>query len=390
MHGFEPRRRPARALGWGVRFGAAAVLAGVSACAEVIESKDDAADALVGLVGVDVEGFPDMWRPSPALDASGVSQDAARESPDDVSVTPDVPGSEPPTVPPTDAPTEPPTAPPTDAPTTLPTEPPTAPGMETCNGLDDDEDGVVDDDAACGVFIEQRCRLWIGWADERRGPAGASESWGDCPPEDRAGSDDVRCNSTRGDGRFALLDFNGNVNDDDQVGLALRCDADADGVGAWIQSRCRVFLGQADDNRGPADGSLTWGGCPDDPGAVPGALPCTSTGGDGRFRALNFTGDVDDDDDLGIAWLCKDAADPRRAEVLTSAVEVFVGWADDNLAPRDQSEVWGTCPGAPEPARGEVRCTSSGGDGRFHLLHLGGQVDGNDGLGFALRARGRR
>ncbi len=360
------------------------------ACVEVTESKSDADDALVGQVGVDAEVRPDMWRPPPSLDAAEAPADAASGSPDDVSVTPDAPGSGPPTVPPTDAPTDAPTAPPTDAPTVPPTEPPTVPGVESCNGLDDDGDGVVDDDAACVVFIEERCRLWVGWADERLGPAGASESWGGCPPADRAGNDNVRCSSTRGDGHFALLDLNGNVNDDDQVGLALRCDADADGVGAWVQSRCRAFLGQADNNGGPAEGSMTWGGCPDNPDPVRGALRCTSTGGDGRFRALNFSGDVDDNDDLGIAWLCKDAADPRRAEVLTAAVEVFLGSADDNLAPRDQSEVWGTCPGATQPARGEVRCTSSGGDGRFHLLHLDGDVDGNDGLGFALRARGRR
>jgi hypothetical protein len=33
-----------------------------------------------------------------------------------------------------------------------------------------------------------------------------------------------------------------------------------------------------------------------------------------------------------------------------------------------------------------VRCVGSAGDGRFHRLNLGGDVDDNDDLGFALRA----
>lgn len=256
-------------------------------------------------------------------------------------------------------------------------------GAEACNDVDDDCDGRVDEDAVCGAYIAQHCAVTVGWADENRGPAGVSASWSTCPAQDRQMNGDVRCTRTRRDGRFVRLDLGGDVDDNDQIGVALHCDdAALPGLAAWVQSHCGVFLGHADNNRG-VPGGVNWGACP--PALSSDAVPrCTSSGFDGSFRALRFTGDVDGNDDLGLAWICQDPAQPERALAAQSAVVVWLGWADENRGANDGAEGWGVaCPG-----RGDQRaCVSTAGDGVFHTLDLGGNVNDDDDLGIALRAR---
>ena len=343
----------------------------LAACAEVTPPQRSEGDALVGRV---VPPGSAPW--SSATGGEDVAMQVSDAAPTD---GPPPAPTEQPTEPPTDAPPPAPTAPPTDAP--LP-----APREETCNGVDDDNDRVVDDGDVCGAFVQARCRLWAGWADSDLGPTNASPTWYDCPPADESEGDNLACTSTRGDGRFARLGLNGNVDGDDQLALALTCDDTPDGVGAWVQSKCQVFLGHADENNGAADGAAAWGGCPGAPNPSSGPLRCTSTGGDAQFRALNLQGDTDGNDDLGLAWRCDDPADPARAEAVTGAVRVWMGWADNHNAPDTGADVWGTCPVEVQTERGEVRCVGSAGDGRFHRLNLGGDVDDNDDLGFALRA----
>jgi len=261
------------------------------------------------------------------------------------------------------------------------------PPAEVCDGLDNDCNGTVDDAPVCGAWVQSRCRLFVGWADNEAGPAGASASWGVCPAADRVNSGNVRCVGTRREGNFARLQLPGDVNGDDEAAVALLCD---DGtqpeVARWVQGHCALYLGHADSRLG-VDRSPTWGDCPAAAAGDDGRLRCTSTGYDGLFRAMRLAGDVDSNDQLGVAWLCRDDADPARAASVQASVDVFLGWADSNGGPADGSATWGPCPGA---ASGEVsgrRCTSTQGDGRFHLILLGGDVDSNDQLGWSLRGR---
>ncbi len=263
-------------------------------------------------------------------------------------------------------------------------------GVETCNGQDDDCDGTVDEHGACGPYVEAHCRLFLGWADERRGPAGRSPVWGPCPAADAGRSPDgeVRCASTRRTGGFLMLDLDGDVNGDDQLGMAFQCDPAPDAaVSAWLETHCALFLGHADDGNGAPDGSAEWGPCPASTDGVRAPRRCTSTGFDRQFRTMNLSGNVDDNDDVGVAFVCRAPDAPERAAAVQAAVEVFFGQADENRAPPDGSPTWGTCPGAVQPNQGEIRCVGTAGDGRFHRLRMEGDVDGNDALGLALRAR---
>ncbi|MCB9535322.1 MAG: hypothetical protein H6704_03590 [Myxococcales bacterium] len=202
---------------------------------------------------------------------------------------------------------------------------------------------------------------------------------------------DVRCTTTQGDGRFVRMDLDGDVDDNDQLAVAFRCaDPDFPALASWAQTNCAVFLGWADSNRGPAD-SDTWGLCP---GAISGVgdLRCTSSGFDGRFRAMTLGGDVDENDDLGIAFVCRDAADPVRAAAFAQSVAVHIAWAPNSQGPADGAEQWTPqCPGEESVRVGRIlvprRCAQSLGDGRFHRLDLGRDINDDDDLGIALKRR---
>lgn len=263
---------------------------------------------------------------------------------------------------------------------------------EICNGRDEDCDGVVDEEAGCGRWIESHCRIGLGWADENRGPAGPAASWWTCPPAERDMSDgNVRCTMTRRDGRYVKLDLNGDVDGNDQLALSFDCtDAALPELADYAATHCAVFLGWADNNRG-SDNAVVWGDCPQ---ALQGGgdLRCTSSGFDRQFRALTTGGDVDENDDLGIAFICRDPANQARAAALQASVQVELAWASGNQGPADGAERWtDSCPAEERVQTGRIfqsrHCTHSAGDGRFHKLNLARDIDSDDDLGIALKAR---
>jgi hypothetical protein len=260
-------------------------------------------------------------------------------------------------------------------------------GVETCNGLDDDCDGLVDPAPTCGAFLASRCRVWLGQADNGNLNVAVSDSFGDCPGESSDGWGSVRCTSTRGDERFRSLDLSGDVNDDDRLGVAFTCgDAGAPALAAYIQTHCAVYLGHADNNAGPAD-DAAWGPCPNGLNGELAGLRCTSSGYDGRFRPMALVGDVDENDDLAIAFVCRDAADPERARAMAASAEVILAWARNLPSASDGGAGWGDCPGQARDNGGDARCVSSAFDQLFHKIDLDGDVDTFDKLGVSLRAR---
>ena len=262
---------------------------------------------------------------------------------------------------------------------------------EQCNGADDDCDGIIDEDADCGAWIAAHCRVGLGWADNTRQPRGPQPTWAGCPAADRSVNDGLRCTMTRRDSAFVHLDLDGDVDENDQFGVQFDCaDPDLPELAAYVPTHCAVFLGWADNERG-LDNSQSWGGCP---GAAEGGgdLRCTSSGFDRRFRAMQTNGDVDGNDDFGIAFICRDAAMPVRATALQSSVEVQLAWASGNQGPADGAATWtARCPASEVRQVGRVQhpmvCATSSGDGRFHQLDLSRDINGDDDLGIALKPR---
>jgi hypothetical protein len=267
--------------------------------------------------------------------------------------------------------------------------PDAAPPGEACDGLDDDADGEVDEDGACGPYIQQSCVAWLVWGQglNRFAP---SQTWGACPAEDRdRETPDARCAGTRGDGAFARLNLPLALDAGGQLGVAFTCsDAAAPALAAYIQTHCSVFLGWDGNNRA-VDGAAEWGACPASASASSGPIRCVSSARDpaGRFLALPFDAPVGLDHGLGLAWICQDDADPARAENLNESAELGLGFAPNNQGPLDGNASWGPCPGATEGEAGGQRCALTLGDGHFRRMRLGAVPAANSNLGIALRAR---
>jgi len=284
--------------------------------------------------------------------------------------------------------------------------PPPPEGPETCDGVDENGDGEIDENAGCGRFIQSNCSAWLVWANGDASPGPISDFWSGCPflPEvvDYLHTSSIGCTSTRSDGRFRPLTIGpwfGNLDDDDWLGVAFTCDPAAGPVAARLQAQCRFFLGQADllgvDVQ--PDEADAWGECPLANQSQRGALQCVGSGGDGRFHAMQLYGDVDFTDRFGVAFRCEappgaNAAEQRWADRMTAAVRLFFAYTHIYpLGDIDGWAEWGDCPGADLDATGNDRCVSTRGDGRFYALTMlgipyDGDVDYDDTLGIALLA----
>ena len=265
---------------------------------------------------------------------------------------------------------------------------------EVCNGIDDDRNGIVDDAPVCGGVIAGRCRVFLGLANGVALNGIPLPSWDTCPGSATDGyafNDAVACVGTRYDGTFRRIGFSAfdTFNENNHIAIALLCDHAAAGpVEEWIESQCRVYLGQADsDAANAAEVYDRWATCPEQSGRE-GSFQCITSGGDGRFHYMSILGTVDGNDDFAAAFRCDDATDPERAAAMQRSASFVLGWArrSDDGSP-DFARTWGPdCPGPGNAALdngGDTRCASSAFDGRFHHFGIEGVVSASvDDFGF--------
>ena len=251
-----------------------------------------------------------------------------------------------------------------------------APQPESCDALDNDCDGVVDEGRVCGQFLQTACRVFLGWADRREGPIGdgpvaTSADFGNCPTFDDDGSWRERCVGTRRDGlmRRLTLPWSHRFNTDDLLSVAFICDSGAQPeLARWAQSQCRVSIGFNREGAPQPPGDQ-WGTCPQASG-VDGAFRCISSRGDGQFHTMLASDvDVDPGSAFAIAFTCNDDQDANRAVAMQDSVSVTLAWGMETLWTIANGAVtWPNCPdGPPEPPE-LATCAVTDGSGQFQPM----------------------
>ena len=266
----------------------------------------------------------------------------------------------------------------------------TADGLDTvcaprpeasCDGLDNNCDGVIDDGVICGQLIALQCRAWLGWTT-REIPS-PSDTWGTCPVTPDLAAD-LSCNRSGTLAEpFGQIDLFGDLDAaDDRLGVRFGCMAGNAAV-TYVADHCALYLGVAHAQAAPPDAAASWSACPQAPtGGSPNAA-CTS--GDERFRPMPLPFDLDEDAVLGVAFHCIDVLDPERAAAMAGTIEVLVAWADNTVEPGEID--WNAIcdPNGPQPPG--TACVSTGGDGRFHAMAFTADVGEGDRFAIGLRPR---
>ena len=264
------------------------------------------------------------------------------------------------------------------------------PSDETCNDVDDDCDGVVDDTPSCGGYVKSHCRMWLAWADLDLVNAQPRDAWDLCPGVTIDDASAMRCVATdpTSAGLFWDLRIEGVVDQNDWFGFRFDCaDAASPSLATYIQSHCALYVGYADANGG-VEGAETFGDCPEalQSDNLADVLRCTSTAYDARFHAVQTRAPFGDNDRFALAFRCTDAQAPARALALQSSVNVWMTVNDrDNPALRGAA-TFGGCPGAASDTSGHERCVSTLGDGLFHILAMPND-NSTMGFGIGLSAR---
>lgn len=250
-----------------------------------------------------------------------------------------------------------------------------------CDGVDDDCDGVTDDDRVCGETIETECRFMLGWTT-RNLPVPSPE-WGACEAESPVVEDDMSCNgSVPGDLASIPLPDGADIDEaGDRIGVAFRCDGGfLPDVDDYIRSHCRVYVGVATDAAPVADGVESWGDCPRSPSAGGEEIACTSSTLDGAYNSIPVPFDLTADTLLGVAFICEDDRDPDRAEAMQASATVSIGWADARV---DAGAIdWAAACARADDGDGDgnpyTDCARTRGDGRFRVMRFTADVDAGD------------
>ena len=280
------------------------------------------------------------------------------------------------------------------------------PANERCNDADDDCDGATDEDVptvgdACPVGVgacrRDGRRACNGQAVVCAGDAGdpADEACNDIDDDCDGATDEdvagvgVQCFAGEGACRregVTVCDGEAIACDVEVVGGLETCngaDDDCDGevdegrvCGPYVRDHCRVYLGWSDSDMHPADPVDDWSGCPGVDRSIDGAaLRCVGSQPNGTFGTLRVLGQVDNNDAFSLAFLCDDADEPALATYLTTHCAAYLAFARTN-PPAAGAQAWGQCPPSLRVSDGAAPCTSSGFDGQFRAMRVGG-ANGN-------------
>ena len=276
---------------------------------------------------------------------------------------------------------------------------------ESCNFIDDDCDGVVDEGDTCADLLASNCELWLGWADSNSlGNDPPWDTWGACPgnPEDPNIHEDTSsraCISTARDQKFHRLNFYGNVDNNDWLGIRWSCSTDEslseeeNNVLGWAKTYCHVALAYTDYNRSSlpnlnADEDCTFASTNNT------AQPrCIKTPGNGQFAGIKLEGNVGNDDRFGLAFWCDPLVEIPNSqdtvENIMSRLAVYLGlYSQRNNSECRKYDViedsWGWCPREEFKTGGKTRCTSTQENREFRTITPNQNLDNCDQISVGL------
>lgn len=204
------------------------------------------------------------------------------------------------------------------------------PSTEVCDGVDNDCDGSIDEGAVCAQLIYNRCAVSLAWAEISGNPT--VDPWESIPPDGEGAcsfgqnedednySCDTSSSATNQQGFRVINIGSDSIGKDDWLAIAWRCEATPAGITEaersviqWVDEHCHVAL--AYQNNGSQEGitALTPSMCPThvNESSFGGSdARCVITASGGRYSALEMENTVDHDDWFGVAFYCDRASSP--------------------------------------------------------------------------------
>ena len=190
---------------------------------------------------------------------------------------------------------------------------------ETCNDVDDDCDGEIDEEAVCERYLVESCRVFIGHAVNVPPLEDVLPPWNGCGfnGEDIDGGN--RCVSTSGDERMHTAPFNP-ARDGTTLVAGFACSGRDLALDAWMQRHCGLALGVS---AGADLADVDVDACPAAwPLARDGDPRCVTSGGDALFHPLVLDRTLTPQTLLGLAFGCQDDAHPDRVARLNAGTRV--------------------------------------------------------------------
>ncbi len=151
---------------------------------------------------------------------------------------------------------------------------------------------------AVGEYIVSHCRVILGLATPAAGVADGVAEWGPCPAQRVGGDDSVACTSSTAQGGFEPMPVPFDLTTDQLIGIAFICaDPDDPARAEALQSSIIASIAWADAS---VEGEVDWQAACAPLGDGDPYTACARTRGDGRFRILRLTADVDGGDRFAI------------------------------------------------------------------------------------------